>query len=69
MAAICTGISAWRKKETPAQPAGLPRSLRSAFHHQTRIGWRAACRGFFSHKWREAQNDHFERIGSKRTGL
>eukprot|EP00957_Ditylum_brightwellii_P115717 8826803-Ditylum_brightwellii.AAC.1 len=41
-AAICTGISQWRKLLTPVSPSFISQELKSVFAHQSRLSWRAA---------------------------
>jgi hypothetical protein len=65
---IRSRLSTWRRSQGGDEFHIQDQGLRSALEGQDRIGWRQFLDGLLHIGWATAQQRHYERIGSRRTG-
>jgi hypothetical protein len=66
MPAISQGLKAWNT-EQPMETENFSQPLRTTIIQQTKIGWRNMLEGFLAKRWAKHQEDHLEKIKSRRS--
>ena len=65
---VVANLHGWCSHQPPITYAGPLPYLSEACSRQASIGWESFLRGFPASSWIYAQQDHYNRISSKRTG-
>ena len=66
---ISKNLHAWKYRLPLSQSLPANNLLRTAIQQQDRIGWKQFMEGFWSIKWKECQQQHFNNINSPTSSL